>query len=91
MTLSLAIRPQSSAVEARQSPKPSGANTGAIRPPMPASMLCDWSLTTLKRMSNVCRNQMATVAAKITVKALVTKPLALSHARRSVVEGLGMR
>ena len=54
-------------------------------------MLCDWSLTTLKRMSNVCRNQLATVAAKITVQALVTKPLALSHARRSVVEGLGMR
>ena len=41
MTLSLAISPVTSAVEARQSPKPSGANTGAMMLPRPASRLCD--------------------------------------------------
>ena len=41
MTLSLAISPVTSAVEARQSPKPSGASSGAIMLPRPASRLCD--------------------------------------------------
>ena len=91
MTLSLAMSPVTSAVEARQSPKPSGANTGAMMLPRPASRLCDWSATTLKRISNVCRNQMTTVAAKIMVKALVMKSLALSHASITVVLTLGRR
>ena len=41
ITLSLAMRPHTSAVDARQSPNPSGAKMGAIRPPSIASMLCD--------------------------------------------------
>lgn len=42
-------------------------------------------------MSNVCRNQITTEAAKMMVNALVIKPLALSHASNSVVFALGMR
>ena len=42
-------------------------------------------------MSNVWRNQMTTVAAKMMVKALVIKSLALSHASITVVLTLGRR
>ena len=87
----MAIRPQTRAQETRQSPKPSGAKTGARRPPSPARRDSDWSATTFRRMSKVCRNQMTTLAAKMMVNALVMKPLALSQASSSVVLGLGRR
>ena len=45
----------------------------------------------LRRTSKVCRNQMATLARKMIVNALVRKSFALSHARRSVVAALGIR
>ena len=62
-----------------------------MRPPRLASILCDWSVTSLNRTSKVCKNQMATDAAKIMVNALVMKPFALSHASCRVVFALGMR
>ena len=62
MTASLAMNPVINAVDARQSEKPSGANTGEINRPTAASMLFALSATTLKRQSNVCRNQMMSVA-----------------------------
>ena len=64
---------------------PGEANTGAMKPPTIASRLWDWSLTTFMRTSNVCRNHTATLATKMIVNALVTNPLALSHASMSVV------
>ena len=68
-TLSLAVKPVISAVEARQSPKPSGAKTGAIRLPSIASRLLSAEAATLRRRSNVCKNQMITVATKMMVNA----------------------
>ena len=41
--------------------------------------------------SNVCRNQMTTLAAKMIVNARVMKSLALSHASMTVVLALGRR
>ena len=90
-TDSFAAKPVTSAVEARQSPKPSGEKMGEMAEPMMASRLCDWSETMLSRTSKVCRNQMATLARKMIVNALVRKSFALSQARRSVVPALGMR
>ena len=68
-TLSLAVKPVIRAVETRQSPKPSGANSGAIRLPIIASRLASAVAATLRRASKVCRNQMMTVATKIIVNA----------------------
>ena len=68
-TLSFAIKPVISAVETRQSPKPSGANTGAIKLPMAASKLASGVAATFSRASKVCRNQISTVATKMMVKA----------------------
>ena len=77
--LSFAIKPVRRAVEILQSPNPSGLNTGAITPARDASILLWESFTTFKRMSNVCKNQMAIVAIKITVNALCKKSFAFSH------------
>ena len=52
-TLSLAIKPEMSAVEMRQSPKPIGRKTGAITPAIIARMLCEESDTMAKRRSKV--------------------------------------
>ena len=68
-TLSLAVKPVISAVEARQSPKPSGAKIGAIQLPIMASRLESVAVATLSRRSKVCKNQMITVATKMIVKA----------------------
>ncbi len=62
-----------------------------MKPPTIASRLWDWSLTTFMRTSNVCRNHTATLATKMIVNALVTNPLALSHASMSVVLNPGRR
>ena len=90
-TASFAEKPVMSAVEARQSAKPSGANTGAMTLPMPASILAELSATTLKRMSKDCKNQMMMVATKMTVNARVRKSLALSHSSSPTLLGLGRR
>ena len=90
-TLSFAMKPVMRAVAARQSPKPSGANSGAISPPMPASRLASTSSTTFRRASNVCKNQMTTHAASTTVNAFFTKPFALSHTRRATLFAAGRR
>ena len=91
MTFSLAMKPVSTAVAARQSPKPSGSKMGANIAPIPASMLCDWSATTLKRTSKVCRNQMMSVAMNTTVNAFFANSFALSQASRHTVPRLGSR
>ena len=69
-TLSLAINPVISAVEIRQSPKPSGAKIGAIKPEITAKMLSSEDETMCKWISNDCINQITMVATKITVNAL---------------------
>ena len=79
-TLSLAMTPVTSAVETRQSPKPSGANTGAIHPATTAKMLSCESATTFNPKSNVCKNQMTMVAMKMTVNARSRKSFAFSRA-----------
>ena len=90
-TLSLAVKPVISAVETRQSPRPRGLKMGAISPPMSASRLSAESDTTFRRVSKVWRNQMSTVATKITVKALVTKSLAFSPISCNTLRGVGIR
>ena len=78
-TDSLAIKPEISAVAHRQSPKPSGLNSTASHCPISASRLSALSVTTLSRVSKLCRNQITTVARKITVNARCKKSLAFSH------------
>ena len=90
-TLSLAIKPEISAVEIRQSPKPNGANTGEITPAMAASMLSEEFSTMSRRKSKVCKNQITTDATKIMVNALVKKSLAFSHISIKTLRGEGIR
>ncbi len=78
-TASFAVKPESSAVAARQSPKPAGASTGLMKRPIHASILSELDSTTLNRASNVCRNQIIKVPTKITVNAFCKKSLAFSH------------
>ena len=78
-TLSFAVRPVMSAVDALQSPKPSGANIGANRLPSIASKLFSALSATLSLMSNVCKNHITIDAAKITVNAFWIKSFAFSH------------
>ena len=78
-TLSFAINPVMSAVEIRQSPKPSGQKSGAITPAAIARILSFESVTTFSRMSNVCKNHITIVAIKITVNALWRKSFAFSY------------
>lgn len=68
-TLSLAVKPVINAVEMRQSPKPRGLKMGVIRLPTKARRLESGVAATFRRVSNVCRNQITTVATKIIVKA----------------------
>ena len=90
-TLSLAIKPEIRAVEIRQSPKPSGAKTGASSPAMAASMLSEEFSTISRRKSKVCKNQITTHATKITVKARSRKSLAFSHRSCMTFRIPGMR
>ena len=78
-TLSLAINPDISAVDIRQSPKPSGANTGTINPATTARILFCESAVRLKCRSKLCKNQITIVATKITVNARCKKSFAFSH------------
>ncbi len=90
-TDSLAVSPVISAVEARQSLKPSGANSGAIQEPREARMLDALSGTRLKRQSKLCKNQMISEATKIIVNALWRKSLAFSHICSRTLLGEGIR
>ena len=90
-TASLAVKPVINAVAARQSPKPSGANIGAIILPTFASILNELSSTTFSRVSKLCKNQIMIDAKKIMVNALVKKSLALSHINNNTLLALGSR
>ncbi len=90
-TASLALKPEMSEVTARQSPKPSGLNTGAIRRPMRAKRLSALSAATLSRVSKVRKNQIITVAVKITVNARSRKSRAFYHSSISTLRGEGRR
>ena len=78
-TLSFAVRPVIRAVEALQSPKPSGANIGANRLPSIASKLFSALSATLSLMSNVCKNHITIDAAKITVNAFWIKSVKIAE------------
>ena len=90
-TDSLAIKPVTSAVAQRQSPKPSGANTGAMSRPSIASRLRALSETTFSCASKLCKNHTAMVAKKMTVNARCKKSFALSHSRSATLFALGRR
>ena len=90
-TLSLAVNPVISAVETRQSAKPSGANSGAIHDPTIASKLLSGVAATFRRASKVCKNQITTVATKMMVNARCTKSLALSQISCPTLRALGRR
>ena len=90
-TASFAVKPVISAVDMRQSLKPRGAKTGEIIFPIAASILCELSATTFRRVSKLCRNQMMIDAVNITVNALVRKSFALSHISRQTLLGEGRR
>ena len=63
----------------------------AIKPEISASRLSALSVTTLSRVSKLCRNQMTTVARKITVKARCKKSLAFSHSSSPTLLAEGIR
>lgn len=90
-TASLAVKPVINAVAARQSPKPSGAKTGAITRPTLASILNELSSTTFNLASKLCKNQMMIDARNIIVNAFVRKSLALSHINKITLLALGRR
>ena len=78
-TDSFAMKPEMSAAAQRQSAKPRGAKTGAMRCPIMARRLPALSVTTFSRVSKLCRNQMTIVARKMTVNARSRKSFAFSH------------
>ena len=90
-TLSLAIKPLISDVTMRQSPRPAGLISGAIRPAIAARMLSCESSTILRRKSKVCRNQITSVAIRITVNARCRKSRDFSQSSWSTLRGLGRR
>ena len=90
-TCSLAIKPEISAVENRQSPKPRGLNNTATACPMPASRLSVESATGFSRRSKLSRNQMTTVAMKMTENARSKKSRAFSHRSSATLCGEGKR
>ena len=90
-TDSLAMNPEISAVAHRQSPKPRGLNSTASHWPMSASRLSALSVTTFSRVSKLCRNQMTTVARKMTVNARCKKSLAFSHSSSPTLLAEGSR
>ena len=87
----MARKPAISAVAMRQSPRPSGAKTGAIQPDTMASMLCSGLSARAKVGLKLCRNQTAMVAMKMMLKARLKKSLVLSQMRRPTLLALGIR
>ena len=90
-TVSLAMKPAMSAVTMRQSPSPSGANSGAIHPATIASRLFSGSSTIVRLVPKDCKNHTTIVAMKMTVNARTRKSLVLSHTRCPTLFALGMR
>ena len=90
-TLSLAMKPLMRAVQMRQSPSPSGANSGASTPAAMASMLSAESDTMFRRRSKLWRNHTTTVAMRMTEKARCKKSLAFSHSSCATFLALGSR
>ena len=90
-TLSLAIKPAIRATQILQSANPRGFRSGVRTPATAASMLSLESDTMFSRRLNVCRNQITSVAMKMTENALSTKSFALSHRSLATLAGVGMR
>ena len=85
------MKPEISAVVQRQSAKPSGRNSGARSWPIMASRLSESAETTFSRASKLCRNQIATVARKMTENARCKKSFAFSHSSSATLFALGKR
>lgn len=81
ITASFAVKPATREVAVFQSENPRGANMGDINFPAAASKLKELSCVRLKFLSKFSRNQIITVAMKITEKALCKKSRALSRIR----------
>lgn len=79
MMASFAEMPAMTADAARQSPKPSGANTGAAAFPIAARRLSALSETRCRLPSKERRNHMTTEAVNMTVKAFLTKLMTFVH------------
>ena len=90
-TASLAVSPVMIDVVSRQSPSPSGTNTGDKNRPISARMLTELSLVKLNDVSTLCKNHITSVATKMTVNALRIKLLPFSHELRSSVLSDGQR
>ena len=90
-TISLAMKPATSAVAKRQSPNPSGEKSGATKVEIAARIESCWSSTSASEGLKLWRNQTTTAATKTTVKARVRKSLLFSHTRRRTDLALGMR
>ena len=90
-TVSLASSPVTSAVAARQSPKPSGANTGASACPATASRLSPALAATRHVGVNVRSTHTPTLAARMTVNARVRNSFVRTHIRRSTLRASGQR
>lgn len=78
-TLSFAMNPLIREVQIRQSPNPSGRNTGTNRPDSIASILLAEFSTRFSFRSKLCKNHTTIVAMKITVNAFCKKSFAFSH------------
>ena len=91
-TVSFAVIPVISAVDARQSAKPSGVKIGAMNLPMEASMLVVLSVTRLNDQSKLCKNQITMEARKMMVNALRIKSFAFSHmwSKTLLADGYGL-
>ena len=90
-TVSLASSPVMSAVAARQSPKPSGANTGASACPATASRLSPALAATRHVGVNVRSTHTPTLAARMTVNARARNSFVRTHIRRSTLRASGQR
>ena len=79
---SFAVKPDREAATGCHSPKPRGANRGAMKPPITASKLFPLSSTRPKppfSKPNPPRNHITTQARNRIVPALMMKPFSLSH------------
>ena len=87
----MAIKPLTSDETMRQSPRPSGTNSGATPVEITARMLARESSTMLRPKSNLLRNHTTIVATRMTENARCRKSLAFSHSSCATLRGLGSR
>ena len=90
---SFAVNPEIEAATGCHSPNPSGANRGAITPPITAIKLSALSSTIPNPSAvnpNPPRNHITTHARNRIVPALIMKPFSLSHTWRSTVLACGI-